>query len=165
MKFNIILIMLLSLLIIGCAYKNPFISEKRATSANLSEGYINKNAPIINTTREKPIFIPQKYPKNNITTQNDLQDQSTTIEMVGYILYRNIDKNTRLYYYTFTNAIKTQRLQFFSKEPIPYNPNRLVRIKVVDNFLVDYQPYRAITKKRKFNKHIKSAKEYFINLQ
>ena len=160
MKYSIIFVVFL---LSGCISKNPFVTEKQASSANLSEGYINKNAPIIREPKRKAIFIPQKY-ANKTEPAYQKEKQENKIEMVGYIIYGNKDVNTGLYYYTFTNALRSQKIQFFSKNPIRYSPNQLVRVKVVDNYLVEYQPYKTIVGKRRFNNYIKSAKEYFIKL-
>ncbi len=148
----------------GCANKNPFVEQKKATNKNLKVGYINKNAPIIRAKKSEPIFIPQKFSQQE-QKKVDTTPQENKIEMVGYIIFSDKDKNVRLYYYTIINALKTKRIQFFSKNPIRYNPNKLVKIKVVDNYLVDYQPYKAILKRRRFNNKITPPKEYYINFR
>jgi hypothetical protein len=152
------LVLIYSLVLSGCISKveNMFTDTKKATPQNLSLGSINRNAPIIREPK-KEVNIEEKIKSKNL---NDKYQKE--FEMVGYIVstYRDPEFES-LYLYTFTDALRTERIQFYSKKRLNFKSTELVRVYIRDNFLVRAEKYRSVTGKRS-KSYIQAAKELFI---
>ncbi len=149
----------------GCVSKveNMFTDTTKASSKYTNVGHINTNAPIIKEAQAQnpPVFkkIQQQKAADRIKEINHDYD------MVGYIVSSQKDPDLNLYVYTFTDPLRSKRIQFFSRERLSYKPSELVSINVRDNFLINHKKYRSVTGKRTFNHYIQSAKEYFIKVK
>ena len=159
MKFMLVsLVLIYSLVLSGCISKveNIFTDTKKAAPQNITLGRINRNAPIIKEPKEE-VNIEEKIKSKNL---NDKYQKE--FEMVGYIVSTYKDPEFEsLYLYTFTDALRTERIQFYSKKRLNFKSTELVRVYIKDNFLVKAQRYRSVTGKRK-KSFIDTAKEYFI---
>jgi hypothetical protein len=159
MRFVLVsLVLIYSLVLSGCISKveNIFTYTKRATPQNMTVGRIKRDAPIIKEPK-KEANVKKKVRYENL---NDKYQKG--FEMVGYIVAIYKDPEFRdLYLYTFTDALKTEKIQFYSKKRLNYRSNVLIRVYIKDNFLIKAQRYRSVIGKRK-RSLIDSAKEYFI---
>ena len=159
MKFMLVsLVLIYSLVLSGCISKveGIFVDTKKASPAYTTVGKINKNAPIIREPK-KVVSIEEKLKKKKLIFKH-----KNEYEMVGYIVFvKREPEFDSLYLYTFVDALKTQKVQFYSKKRLPYPPTQLIRIYVKDNLLVEAKPYNSVNKKR-VRSNIDVAKEYFI---
>ena len=148
----------------GCVSKveNMFTDTTKASTKYTNVGHINRNAPIIKVPQKKPSVFEK-------IKQQKVYEQSKQInhdyDMVGYIISSQKDPDLNLYVYTFTNPLRSKKIQFFSRERLNYKPSELVSINVRDNFLVNHKKYKSVTGRRTFNHYIQSAKEYFIKVK
>jgi len=164
MIFKIISVFMVTIFLSSCSSGATNLMDmiavnetQKAGPENKRIGKINSKAPIIGEEVDKT-------PKQKIVKkQNRIDEYKRDVEMVGYIVSAQRDSDVDLYVYTFTDALKTKRVQFFYTKKLSYGTNELLRISARDNFLKTVKPYA--TKKpinKKINNYIQSAKEYFI---
>ena len=160
MKIAQISLFVFVMILVGCSQKisNPFEETRKASYEYSNVGSIDKNAPIITEKKKEEIQPSQEIEQKKY--QDQLDDE---YEKVGYITNIQTDQSSGLYVYTFTNALRTDQIQFYSKTKLPYSERDLIRVYVKDNFVYKHEPYKAITGKRK-KSFIQAAKEYIINL-
>jgi len=162
MKFMLVsLIVIYSLVLSGCISKveNIFTDTKKASPDDLSLGNINRNAPIIKDPEAEKEKKIQERVKSKIQKSNKLQRE---YEMVGYIVSVYEEPDIRgLYLYTFTDALRVEKIQFYAKKRLPYSKDQLIRVSIKDNFLVKAQIYKSVTGRRS-KSYIDAAKEYLI---
>jgi len=164
MNLKLAIILLLSVFLTSCSNKATNLMDMiakhetiKATPANTSIGKINKMAPIMKedvkpATNKQDVYNAQK------------QTYKNNIEMVGYIVSSQKDTEVDMYLYTFTNALRTKNIQFFSVTPLHYPTSQLIRIEVKDNFLKSHKPYSTTSSvKKKVSTYFDAAKEYIIN--
>jgi len=163
MKFMMIsLVLVYSLILSGCISKmeNLLTDTKKASPENTRLGKINRNAPIIRDSSMHRPTIQERLRKKRMN-----QQYKREFEMVGYIISRYKEPEFEdMYLYTFTDALRTQRIQFYSKKILRYPPNQLVRVYIKDNFLKRVEKYRSVTGKRS-KSYIEAAKEYIIRFK
>ncbi len=146
----------------GCFDRSTFVSTRVATPENTSLIGVNKNNPIIKPKRgEKPFFIPQNSNQKRDFYSNQTQNVR---ELVGYIANSSYDSDMNLYSYTLVNALRTKSIMFFANKKLFYPPNKLVIVKLRNNYLESIKLYYPVVKKRK-KSWIGAAKEYFIKVK
>jgi len=159
---KLLFLCLMGLCLAGCVDKvGNFLTEtKKATPKYTKLGRVNNGAPILKEPKKPAFSIFEKREK-----QKELEQEkklNPKFDMVGYVVLVQKDRDVNLYVYSFTDALRTKRLQFYTREKLPYKPHELVRVNIQDNFLKSHQRYRSVTGKRGFNHYIQAAKEYII---
>jgi len=144
----------------GCVQRSAFIQDRYVTSENTEVGSVNKHAEVLSSksSKDKPFFIPQESVDENYNKEIVPKRR----ELTGYIVDREYDSDTRLFYYTIQNALRTKELSFYSHTRLNFPPKQLITVKLKDNFLESAKPYKVITKRKK--SWIGAAKEYFIKV-
>ena len=161
MRFMIIsLVVLYSLVLSGCISKveNLFTDTTKAKPDNLKLGRINRNAPIIKDPSQTPVIAKLKKKKLNKKLQREF-------DMVGYIVSRYKEPEfEELYRYTFTDPLRSERIEFYARQKLNYRSDQLIRVYIKDNFLVRAEKYKSVTGRRS-KSYIDAAKEYLIRFK
>ena len=161
MRFMIIsLVVIYSLVLSGCISKveNLLTDTTKAKPDNLRIGKINKNAPIIKEPKQTPVI--EKFKKKNLNKK--LQRE---FDMVGYIVARYKEPEfEELYRYTFTDPLRSERIEFYARQKLNYRSDQLVRVYIKDNFLVRIEKYKSVTGRRN-KSYIEAAREYLIRFK
>ena len=147
----------------GCVQRSAFIQDRYVSAENMDVGSINKHAEVLSSkdSKDKPFFIPQESVDENYKKDSNIVVPKRR-ELTGYIVDSEYDSDTRLFYYTIQNALRTKELSFYSYQRLNFPPRQLVTVKLKDNFLESAKPYKVITKRKK--SWIGVAKEYFIKV-
>jgi hypothetical protein len=165
----ILVITIITVIFLGCSSRSAnnlmdliAINQTiKATPSHKNLGRLSSKTPIIQDDR-----ITNTVEKNKKSDSRYKTNVESKIEMVGYLIDRKKDLDVNLYIYTFTDALRSRTIQFFSSQYLDFSTSKLHRVVVRDNFLKHIEPYginRPTSKK--INSRIKSAKEYFIDIK
>ena len=145
----------------GCFQRSAFVENRMVNGKNTNVGTLNEHAEVLGSKNTKggPFFIPQESVDKNY----QFNEVPVTRELTGYLTDYRYEEDTRLFYYTMQNALKTKDISFYSNRRINYPSSQLVTVFIENNYLKSVKPYKTVLKKRK-NSWIGAAKEYFIKV-
>ena len=145
----------LSLLLTACSYTNSMNSFEdlytdvkvvKPTSKNYKSSGSSNATPII---KEKPDMS---------TTLSE--PKSVNIKRTGRITSTTYDAGLKLYLYTFISEPEKENVIFYYDQKLHYSSANLIKIDVLDNYLIHATPYHDKSKlispkKKKYIKHKK----------
>ncbi len=155
MTLKLLYIFTLSWLLIGCSYTNSINSfEDLYTDVKILKPTA-KNYTSATSKDATPII---KEPTN--TTTNPSQPVSVNIKKIGRIISTTYDTDLKLYLYTFISEPEKEDVIFYYNQKLNYSSANLLKIDVLDNYLISARPYHdknslIVPPKKKYIKHKK----------
>ncbi len=166
MILQLLFIFTLSWLFSACSAINSFedlytdVKVVKPTSKNYKNSQSSDTTPIIKEAVA--------------TTAKAEEPKSVNIKKVGHITSITYDPGLKLYLYTFLSEPEQEEVVFYYNQKLHYAHDNLLKIDVLDNYLIHAIPYhdkhklipskkKKMIKHKKINHNIREAIEEKIN--
>ncbi len=155
MTLKLLFIFALSWLLTACSYTNSMNSfEDLYTDVKILKP-TSKNYKSATGSDATPII---KEPADTVT--NTIEPTSVNIKKTGRIISTTYDSGLKLYLYTFISEPEKEEVIFYYNQKLNYSSANLLKIDVLDNYLINATPYHdknslIAPQKKKYIKHKK----------